>query len=92
MIKIKVGYFLAGFMMCLMIAILFTKMNHPYTVMISYGNPERTERFAQFLDEKQVWYSYEINHLKRHFVKPHITDKEQINHLQDLFEAIQDDE
>ena len=65
----------------------FWEYTHTSYPSYQYESPEKRERYMRFLENNDVLYSYTIDHLKRHWVMPHLEKESAKKVLQEQFEV-----
>ncbi|CAA0110601.1 Uncharacterised protein [BD1-7 clade bacterium] len=67
--------------------ISFWEYTHKPFSAHQFGDISKSKRLAAFLESKDILYSYKIDHLKRHWVSPHIEDRDLARKLMEEFEG-----
>ena len=88
--KSKIAYFFGGVIACFIGMISFWEYTHSSYTHYQFGDTEKSTRFISFLESSSILYSYKIDHLKRHWVIPHIEDKETRIKTMAAFEATEE--
>lgn len=66
---------LLGFILGFTVAIAFFNVTHPVYTSHNYSDKNFRTRVMEELDKKGFLYSYEIDHLKKHWITPHTYDE-----------------
>lgn len=72
--KNKVLPFAAGVATTLIAVIALNIFTHQTSIQYHYESAESRQKMIELLEEKSILYSYEIDHLKRHWIKPWVSD------------------
>ncbi|NVK23139.1 MAG: hypothetical protein HWD86_11530 [Kangiellaceae bacterium] len=74
-------YFFLGYLSGVISIILYWSFTHSNYVSYNYEDSETRQKVIAILDKNNILYSYQIDHLKRHWIIPQIEDEELFKEL-----------